>query len=579
MNLCWDPPPSLVPRRDILEIRERINSEGNIVTPLQKEDLEEAIDTLKKRGMNAVAVCFINSFMNPKHELKAKEIIQKELPGVYVSTSCEILPEIREFERFSTTVANAYIGPIVKEYLEDFKKELNAWGFDGDILITHAGGGLIPDKTAKNYPIQTIHSSPISGVVGLAGYIGDLHGFKNVLSFEMGGTTTDLSIIEKGEAIVTTDWKLEWNIPICVPMVDSRYLGAGGGSIAWIDKYGVLKNGPKSAGGYPGPACFALGGTEPTNTDAHMILGQLNPENLLGGKLPAKKELALKAMEKIAANFNWSLEEAGAGILQLADATIALNARLFLAEKGYDPRDFAMVAYGGAGPMHAVYLARELKIPVIVVPPLPGYGSVIGTLRVDLRHDFLKPILRTEREINIDQLNEAYAKLEREAISLLRSEGIPEGKITLTRSADAKYYNQVRYLRMPVSVGQLKNLSILLEGFKREHMRRYGYLLPQGYVDVEIVNIRVTAFGSIQKPVLERYPEGKKAKTKEKEERQVYWIEKRDYLETPIFDRFNLPVSARIDGPAIIEQPDSTILLPPGATAEIDNYLNLVINP
>ncbi|MBI3077374.1 MAG: hydantoinase/oxoprolinase family protein [Deltaproteobacteria bacterium] len=458
--LGWDPNPLLVLRRNRLVVTEKVDFEGNVLTPLSEEDVQACARAFRKRGIEAVSVCFINSFMNPAHEQRTKELLEKELPGVFVTCSSEILPEMREFERMSTTTVNAYVGPILDRYLDSLTDAMRGWGYRGDILIIHSGGGVVTCDAARAIPARTCQSGPAGGVIGGA-LIGTLAGFPNVITFDIGGTSTDLALVYKGQPLTQSGWKVEFKIPIRFPCIDVISIGAGGGSIAWIDPGGTLKNGPHSAGARPGPACYGLGGTEPTNTDANLVLGRLNPATFLGGEMRIDPELARRAIqEKIADPYGMSVEEAADGIISVANANMVNGTRLISVERGYDPREFAIVAFGGGGPLHAVDVARQLNIPKVVVPEYPGIASAFGQLQVEMRHDYLRPILQREKEVDLEKVDRIFTELEEQARRAMASEGVPAGKVALRRAMDVKYFPQSSALTIPVKAGRLEEREI-----------------------------------------------------------------------------------------------------------------------
>lgn len=578
-SLGWDPNPPLVPRRNRLVVTEKVDYQGKVASPLNEQEVRDIARIFKKRAIEAVAVCFINSFMNPEHERRAKGILERELPSAYICCSSEVFPELREFERMSTTVVNAYLGPILDRYLDSLTARLRERNYKGDVLIIHSGGGVMTCDSARAMPARTCQSGPAGGVIGGA-IIGRLAGFENVITFDIGGTSTDIGLVYKGQPLMQTGWKVEFRIPIRFPCIDVISIGAGGGSIAWIDPGGTLKNGPQSAGAVPGPACYGLGGTEPTNTDANIILGRLNPGNFLGGEMRIYPELARKAVEKIAKFYRMSLEEAADGIIQVANANMVNGTRLISVERGYDPREFAIVAFGGAGPLHAVDVARQLNIPKVIVPQYPGLTSAFGQLQVEMRHDYIRPILQREKEIDVEKLNRIYSELEEQAIRAMTNEGVREEEIELKRFADVKYFPQSSYLTIPVKNGALSpdDIDHIIREFLARHQQEFGYTIPPEYVEVELVNARLTAFGPAPKGELKRYPDGGRAEEALSGRRKVYFAEAGGLVPTDIYNRARLRCGAKIEGPAVVEQSDSTTVLPPGATASVDEYLNLIID-
>jgi len=579
-DLSWDPNPPLVPRRNRLGVTERVDYEGNVVTPLDEEEVRHVARLFKKRGIEAVAVCFLNSFMNPDHERRARDILQEEMPHAYICHSYEIFPEIKEFERTSTTVVNAYLGLILDRYLADLTRELARWGYEGDTLIIHSGGGVMSLDAARQIPARTCQSGPAGGVVGGA-LIGKIAGFPNIITFDIGGTSTDLALVYQGQPPIESGWKLEWRIPVRFPCIDVHSIGAGGGTIAWIDKGGTLKNGPQSAGACPGPACYGFGGEDPTNTDCHLVLGRLNPETFLGGEMTIKPDLARKAIKKkIADFFGMSVEEAADGILRVANANVAYATRLISVERGYDPRDFAILAFGGGGPLHAAEVARELRIPKVLVPQFPGLASAFGQLQVEIRQDYLRPLLQRAKEVNLEKVNRSYREMEDHACGAMRREGVAEEEMELQRFADVKYFPQTEYFTLPIAKGEItrEDIDKLVQHFLTRHEQEFGYTVPLEFADVEVVNARLVATGPAPKGELKKHPKKGRAEEALKGTRKVYFRQAGGFAPTQIYDRARLRCAATFTGPAIVEQFDSTTVVPPGVKATVDEYLNLILD-
>jgi N-methylhydantoinase A len=572
--------PPLVPRRDILGVRERVDSGGKPVVELDETSLERALELLRKRGIEAVAVVFLNSFMNPEHEQRTLRAIVTALPEVYACCSYDILPELKEFERTSTTVANAYIGPIVDRYLSSLTTRLEAWGFRNQTFIIHSGGGVMSLDAARRLPARTCMSGPAGGAVGAA-YIGALAGYPNVIGFDMGGTSCDLAVISEGVPEQHAGWKIEHKIPVQFPAIDVSTIGAGGGTVAWIDKAGALRSGPQSAGARPGPAAYGSGGAEPTNTDANLVLGRLNPGTFLGGDLPLDTSLAAEALQtKVADPLGIPLEEAAEGILRVSNANMVDAARLISVERGRDPRDYVLMAFGGAGPVHAAHAARELDIPIVLVPRHPGLASAFGQLRVEIRDDYQRALLSKHSEITADLLGDAFAEMEAQARETLRREGIAEAEITLERTVDVKYYPQTTYLNFPFPEGAVGQESIdrSVEMFLERHEQEFGYSVPLEFTSVEFVNARLTATGPA--PVGELKEEIRFGQAEEAlaVSRQVHFAEAGGWIDTAVYDRSRLHRGAAFSGPAIVEQADSTTVVPPGAEVTVDAFGNLIVD-
>jgi N-methylhydantoinase A len=575
-DLEWDPPPPLVQRRNILTVTERVDYEGKEITPLDASEVSRIGEVFKKRKTEAVAISFINSFVNPEHEVQAKKILAEALPDAYICASTDVLPEIREFERESTTVANVYIGPIIEKYLSDVIGRLRDWGFTGDLLVTHSGGGVMTRDVALKFPIRTCHSSPVSGAIGLGRYVGKLCGYDNVITFEMGGTSTDIAMFHQGKPIMSYEWHVSFTVPVLFPAVDAIYLGAGGGSMAWIDDAGALRVGPYSAGARPGPACYGIGGDKPTITDSQLVLKRLNPNYFLGGEIKLSSGLAEKALRhEIADHFHWDAPQAADAILRIAIASMVEGVRMVSVKRGIDARDFCLVAYGGAGPLHAPEVARELHIPLCVIPPNPGYGSAYGALRIDFSHDFVRSIHKVESEVQITELVDILGGMEREASEVMRAAEIPESKVTMQPMVDVKYFDQSRALTIDVP-SPLKGLPQIWKSFLSEHKKRYGYVLPEGYAELEIVNVRLRVLGERPKPSL-RLIHTTSLRKAFKEEREVHFSPK-GFIKTPVYERGAIPAKTTIRGPAVIEQPDSTSIVYPGMKMMVDTHGNLLIS-
>ena len=438
----WDPAPALVDRRDTMTVAQRTTYEGEVLEPLDEAGLRAVAARLRERGVEAVAVSFLHSYINDAHERRAQEILADEMPGSYVCRSSDILPEIREFERTSTTVANAYLGPVLERYLAALLARLEGIGYDGSVLITHSGGGVMSIEAARRIPARICQSGPAAGVMAGAA-IGRLAERPDVIVLDVGGTSADVSLSRRGRPLIRPEWNIEFNIVISFPSVDVTAIGAGGGSIARIDEGGVLKVGPESAGARPGPACYGQGGTQPTATDANLVLGRLGAETRLAGRVALHPEIAEQAIDRIAEPLGYSRAEAATatGILRVMRANMAGAIRLVSVKRGHDPRDFALVAFGQvAGPLYAVELARDLGIPEVIVPFRPGLGSAMGVLHVEVRHDFVQSIFATNERFDVGEINDAFAQLEVRARVRLGRDGVAAEDVVLRREIDVRYY-------------------------------------------------------------------------------------------------------------------------------------------
>lgn len=567
-----DVAPPYIRRRDRFEVTERIDYNGKILTPLDEEEARALAQKLKRRGVESVAICFINAYVNGENEQRMKEIIQEELPGVYVCTSSDTLPEIFEHERFSTTIVNAVLGPIVSNYIQELSGSLQTDGYDGDVLVLHSGGGVMTSETVPRYAARLASSGIAAGAIASA-HIAKQCGFQNAIGLDMGGTSTDISLMYNGELRITKDWYIEYGYPIGFPSIEILTIGAGGGSLAWIDEGGSLRNGPQSAGATPGPACYSRGGAEPTNSDANLVLGRLGTE-LLDGQMTLDIEKARNVIKKIAEPFHYTEEEAANAVIKVANANMCDALRLISVRRGYDPRDFALVVFGGAGALHSAHLAKEMEIPTVIVPPHPGITSAMGCLLVDVRHDISKTYLANVSDVSLDELEQEYATMEIEAADLLAEEGVPDDQVELTRYIDMRYTGQWRSLSVPIS-RPIGSLEEALEQFHQEHAREFAFSNPdQG---VEIYGLRVTATGVVPKPNLPTAEANGHIEDAIKGTRDVYFEESGGFTPATIYRRSLLPVGSFFSGPAIVEQLDSTVVVPPGFIAEVDAYKNLIL--
>ncbi|MEJ8766675.1 hydantoinase/oxoprolinase family protein [Oceanobacillus sp. HCA-5259] len=568
-----DVAPPYIRRRDRFEINERVDYSGNILVSVDEQEVIELARILKRRNVESIAISFMNAYVNGDNERSVKEILQRELPDVYISSSSEVLPEIFEHERTSTTIINSVLGPKVTKYIDVLQNQIKAKGYDGEILVLHSGGGVMTSENVQKYAGRLASSGIAAGAIA-SKYIAELCGFKNAIGLDMGGTSTDISLVYDGELKTTKEWYIEYGYPIGFPSIEIMTIGAGGGSIARIDKGGSLRNGPESAGSEPGPACYDFGGTEPTNTDANLILGRLN-ESLLGGDMTLNKDASKKALEPICEMYGYNEFEAANAILKVANANMSDALRLISVRKGYDPRDFALVAFGGAGALHSAYLAKELSIPKVIVPAHPGVAAALGCLLVDFRHDLTKTYVANTEDIETDTIEQEFLKMEQEAIKLLKNEGIDKKSMNLIRHLEMRYVGQWRSLE--VTVGRhLTSLDAALENFHKEHERAYAFSNPDQ--SVEVYGFRIEAVGIVPKPELPKEePVGTLIEAL-REYRNVYFEETGGFINTPIYHRPSVPVGSIISGPAVVEQLDSTVIIPPDFVAEVDNYKNIIIS-
>ena len=560
------------------EVDERIMADGSIFRELDTAEVEKLVDELKAENVEAYAVCLLHSYINPVHEKKIKEIILAKDPGAYVSISSEVLPEIREYERMTTTALNSYIGPKVGIYARLFKQRVKDMGMELTPYINQSNGGLMSIETTFDNPIRTALSGPAAGVSG-ANYIAKLIGVKNLITFDMGGTSTDVSLIENNTPRLTTA-KAIAEFPVKVPMTDVTAVGAGGGSIAWIDNGGMMKVGPESAGAVPGPVSYMRGGTLPTVTDANVVLHRLNPEVILGGRMKIDEEGARKAIEeKLAKPLGMSVLDAARGIVMVVNSNMARAIRVVSVERGYDPREFVLMAFGGAGALHAVNVAKDMGVHKVLIPSNPGILCAVGLLVSDIRSDYVKTSISNFVSENIDRMNANFKELTDKGDAWLNEEKIPADRKVIIRHADMRYYGQNFELsvNIPYETITEDNLEEIAKLFHQAHKREYGYC-NEGAL-VQIVNYRATAIGRVQTiELVEHQREGEDPSAAVKGKRDVYFEEVKGFTPTEIYDRDLLKAGNVVTGPAIIEEMSSTIVVPPGHTAAVDNYLNLMIS-
>jgi N-methylhydantoinase A len=583
-NLKFHKPKPLVPRRLRFEVRERVGADGSVWTPLATEDLEAVVDSCQVEGVEAIAVCFLHAYAHPKHEEAAAAFLRARLPGVLVTASSEITREWREFERSSTAVLNAYVQPILDGYLGDLENRLRAEGLTAPLFAMLSNGGTATFATARKTPISLVESGPVAGVTGAA-LIGRVIDDGNIIALDIGGTTAKCSLIENGEVKITTDYRLEANsrssgYPVKVPVVDIVEIGAGGGSIAWFDDGGALRVGPISAGADPGPACYGRGGSEPTITDALLIAGILNPDYFLGGHLPVDIALARAAYEPIARRLGVSIVEAAAGVIRVADEQTIDALKLISVRRGYDPRDFTLVAFGGGGPTHASALLDELGARRIVVPPFPGAFSAWGMLMTEPRVDRVQTRILPLDTADLTELECYFAAAEAEAISTLTAQGISLESIpTPRRSLDMRYRGQEHTVDVAVEAKIVLDRARMTAAFHERHQRRYTFALQD--TAVEIVNFRVTATASIARPTV-GLTSPIRGGNPHKGVRLVHFghVQSSHHSEpmsTPVYDRERLPTGFASPGPLIVEEPSTTTVVQPGQHLNVDDAGNLII--
>lgn len=575
----YQKPPPLVPQRLTEEIPGRMAYDGTEVEPLDEDAVRTAAGRLRERGVNSIAVCYLFSFMNPEHERRTAEIIEDEHPGCRVSLSSSVLPVIREYQRLSTTVLDAYVGPVMESYVGKISGRLRGVGLTTEqMFIMQSNGGLMRLDVAARYPNQTLLSGPAAGVVFGAG-IGRLCQQPNVVTFDMGGTSTDVSVIT-GYAYQESRQGRISGQDVGTPMIEIRTLGAGGGTIAWIGPDGLLKTGPHSAGADPGPACYGRGGLEPTVTDANVVLGYLNPDKLAGGgQLAADPTRAAEVIRaRVAEPLGLSLEQAALGIVRVVNVAMEVGLRLSLVERGLDQRKFALVAFGGAGPLHAGQVARNVGIPTVIVPPSPGLSCAMGLLQTDVKHHFIRSHLAPLASVPAAELDGLFCQLEERALREAQEEGFSTDQLELHRELDLRYPYQGYELTVPCPWKPLRDpdKERLRDAF--DHLHQQVYATAAKDEGPEIVNVRVISQSKIPHLSLPRLASGGRgAEHALSGQRPALFDETAGYQPVPAYARQRLLAGNTIEGPAIVEQFDSTTVLLPGQSAEVDAFGSLVI--
>ncbi|WP_148136641.1 hydantoinase/oxoprolinase family protein [Candidatus Formimonas warabiya] len=571
-DFTYRKPKPLIDRIDSFEVEERILSDGSVRTPLAEERVKAIGEKIREKAYLSVAVCLINAYVNPVHEVAMERILREMLPGVSLSLSHRIAREWREYERTSTTVINAYIAPIVQRYLNFLETRMQHKGFERNVHIMQSGGGVITAEIAKETPIQTLLSGPVGGAVGNKS-LAELSGYRNLIGVDMGGTSYDVSLVINGRPDVSTETRLE-GFPILVPMVNIYTIGAGGGSIAWIEG-GGLRVGPVSAGSDPGPACYAGGGTEATITDANVVLGRIDPEGFLGGSMVLDKEAALRVVKKVADQLNLGIQETAEGICKIADAKMADAIRQLTVRKGIDPREFVLVAFGGAGPMHACLTAEELNIDTILVPEMPGTFSAWGMLQSDIRQDAVRTMKSNADKLSLEKVNEIYQEMMAEVSALLRKQEISSEKSGYLKTADMRYVGQEYTVRVSFAPGLItaESMTGLKASFHELHQQIYGHNNPAG--DVEIVNLRLVGIGQLDKKLKQKVlKQVTGAPVPRKTGRAVFYGREFD---TAIYNRQELHPGQEFMGPAIVEELTATTVVPPGYHVTLDEYGHILI--
>ena len=578
-GIPWQDQP-LVRRRHRKVVTERLAPpRGEVVTPLAEAEVEQAALELKEAGVASIAICFLFSYINPQHERRAKAIVQEHCPGVFVTCSHEVSPQFREFERFTTTAMNAFIGPLVRDYVTRLADSLADADFQGEMHIMQSNGGVAPARSVSDLPVHTLMSGLAAGVLGGA-WVGELAGRRNVITLDIGGTSADIGVVTDGRfAEASARDTFVAGYPILVPMIDLHTIGAGGGSIAHVDAAGAFRVGPQSAGAVPGPAAYGQGGKDATVTDANIVLGRLDVNNFLGGAMPLDRAAAIAAVQALASRLGLPLLEAAEGVTAVLNANMANAIRARTVQKGIDPRQYALVASGGAGPLHGAEVAQMLGIPEVIVPPYPGINSAIGLLTTDLKYDVVRTAFLVSNRMDLERMNADLAALEQVVRAQLTADGLDPTRATIERSADARYVGQGYELRLALPQARLgaRDLDAALDRFHELHEREYGHHFAQS--PIELVNLRVTAVAEVAKIRAPPRPAGHSLEAaRVRTDQAVFRVGvKLESFETTFYDRSKLPPGRSIPGPAILLQVDSTTVVPPHCTAEVDDSGSIIL--
>lgn len=581
-NSLYEKQHPFVPRRHRFEVDERMDHLGRVVRPLDPEDVRRAARACMEEAIEAIAVCYLHSYANPVHEVQTRDLIREAYPEASVTLSHELTREWREFERSSTAVLNAYVRPTAEQYLGTLDRNLTGIGVEGIRHAMQSNGGVTTFRSAMDHPIQLVESGPVGGIIGAA-LLGKALGDTNIISMDVGGTTVKTSLIQGGEVRINTDYRLEASpfhpgYPIKIPVIDIVEIGAGGGSVAHLDSEGSLRVGPESAGAVPGPACYGMGGEEPTLTDANVVSGRINPNYFLGGEIKLDVGRAVDAIGRLARRLGTGLRETAQGIIRIANSSMIHALRMVSVRRGYDPRDFALLAMGGGGGLHAASLAEDLGVRRIIVPRAPAHFSAWGMLMTDLRHDYMITKVVPWTQGSLMEINRGFDELDETAGQHLSAEGVTREQAVRMRFVTLRYEGQEHTVRVPVPTNRLNEAECRAaeEEFHRLHELRYRFRLED---PVEGVDLHLVAIGRLRRPTLQRLArEANGGKEPLKETREVDFDE--DGIQTAhVFERDRLAPSDWLTGPALIEEPASTTLVRPGQRLTVDPYGNLVISP
>ena len=566
-NVQYSKPGTLVPRKDVVEVEERIMWDGSIHTNLNEKDLSNIVKIIKEQNIKAVAVCYLHSYVNPQHEIETREFLAQHIEDdVVISLSHEIAREWREYERASTAVMNSYIGPVTNNYLKSLKNQLQNSNYTNPLYIMQSNGGVIRAESALEQPVKTLLSGPVGGTIG-GQALSKLINRPNLICVDMGGTSFDMSLIINGKPSVTNETEQEF-IPLLIPLVDIHTIGAGGGSVAWLENE-ALRVGPRSAGANPGPACYGKGGNEPTVTDANLFLGRLGKESKLGGWMDLDLDASTSVLDNLSKKLNISAVELAEGILSIINAKMADAIRTITVKEGIDPREFSLVAFGGAGSMHAVWLAEELEIKEIIVPNDPGTFSAWGMLQTDIRRDLTVNFYQNFQTLEQSKLLESYNNLKAEATELLKSENVQESNMDFSLTADMRYIGQEYYVN--VNLTEPFNLEEINKSFHETYEKQYGHSTPEG--PCEFINLRLIAMGQIEKSG--SIKSAGEDTTIVESKREVIFNQKPH--QTDVFNRQKIDTNKKFNGPAIIEESTATTIIPPNYNIVKDDFGNIII--
>lgn len=568
-------PKSLVPRYWAFEVTERMSYEGKVLKAFDRKNAVKVAKQLAKEGLDAVAVCFLHSYANPAHELAMAEVLAEHCPTISVTLSHQLSREYREYERTSTAVIDAYIKPITRTYLDKLDQNLRSMGFKGRFLMTRSGGGAMTVTAAMEQPVHLALSGPAGGVIGAA-YLSELIGHKNLITIDMGGTSLDASLVVNGQIKIENEQHFQ-GLPMSIPTIDIHTIGSGGGSIAWTDDGGHLQVGPKSAGAFPGPVCYGKGGQSITFTDAVLTIGYLDATNFLGGEINLKTDLLQQAMQQLAEKLKLSVEETAAGIVRISEAKIASAVREISIERGYHPRDFALLSYGGGGAFVATAVARDLGIPTVIIPSGPANFSAFGMLMVDVVYDFAQTQVMPLATLDVKAVKQIYSGLQKQGATALARDGFKKAQQAFMPSAELRYIGQEHTVNVPVTLEQFegKHIQQVVEKFNSAHLQQYGHNMSD---PVEVVTLRMRAIGVLPRPVMAKIESGNgDIASARRGERQVYVPALRKWTTYVVYDRMKLRASDEISGPAIVEEPSSTALIHAGETLRVGEYGEMVI--